>query len=253
MSLKVSLITATYNSARTLEKCMNSVLNQTYFNIEYILIDGNSSDNTLELIKTKAKDYNNIKWVSENDLGIYDALNKGLSKVTGDIVGFLHSDDYLAKSITIENIVNAFNTHKVDGVYGNLHYVNYVDVNQIVRNWRSQPFHQKLLNRGWMPAHPTLYLKKEIYQDNGNFNIEYDIAADYDFILRIFGNSTYDFYFLPETIVKMRVGGASNHSLKNIIDKTKEDFRAAKTNGLNVPFKVILQKNLTKIPQWFRK
>jgi glycosyltransferase len=149
--------------------------------------------------------------------------------------------------------VAAFNTHKVDGVYGNLHYVNYVDVNQIVRNWRSQPFHRKLLNRGWMPAHPTLFLKNEVYDDNGDFNLEYDIAADYDFILRVFQNTDYKFHYLPETIVKMRVGGASNRSLKNIIEKTKEDFRAAKTNGLNVPFKVILQKNLTKIPQWFRK
>ena len=253
MSLKVSLITATYNSAKTFEMCVNSVLNQTYSHIEYIIVDGKSDDGTIELIKSTANTHENIDWISESDRGIYDALNKGLSRVTGDIVGFVHSDDYLAETSTIEKVVAAFNEYKVDGVYGNLHYVNYADVNQIVRDWRSQPFHRKLLNRGWMPAHPTLFLKKEVYEYHGNFNLQYDIAADYDFILRIFQNSNYKFHYLPETIVKMRAGGASNRSLKNIIEKTKEDFRAAKTNGLNSPFKVILQKNLIKIPQWFKK
>ncbi|MGC1473637.1 MAG: glycosyltransferase family 2 protein [Psychroserpens sp.] len=253
MSLKVSLITATSNSLNTLEMCMDSVLSQTYDNIEYIIVDGLSNDGTIELIKDKAKTYHNINWISEIDNGIYDALNKGLSMASGDIIGFIHSDDYLARPSTIENVINAFEAQPADGVYGNLHYVNYADINQIVRNWISQPFHQKLLNRGWMPAHPTLFLKKEVYENCGKFNLEYNIAADYDFILRVFSHSDYKFYFLPEVIVKMRVGGASNRSLKNILEKTKEDFRAAKTNGLTIPFKVILQKNLAKIPQWFKK
>jgi len=253
MSLKVSLITATYNSAKTFEMCMNSVLSQTYSNIEYIIIDGNSHDGTIALIKSKADIYGNMHWVSENDEGIYDALNKGISKATGDIIGFVHSDDYLASNVVVENIVHVFNTYQVDGVYGNLHYVNFNNANQIVRNWRSRPFEKKLLNRGWMPAHPTLFLKKDVYKQQGNFNLEYKIAADYDFILRIFQNTNYKFQYLPETIVKMRVGGASNRSLKNIIEKTKEDFRAARSNGLRIPFKVILQKNLVKIPQWFKK
>ncbi|MEH6535220.1 MAG: glycosyltransferase family 2 protein [Psychroserpens sp.] len=253
MSLKVSLITATYNSAKTLDMCMSSVLNQTYSNIEYIIIDGKSNDGTLELIASKSETHHQIKWISEKDKGIYDALNKGLSRVTGDVVGFVHSDDYLAEMTTIEKIVNAFDKHKVDGVYGNLHYVNFDDVNQIVRNWVSQPFRNKLLNRGWMPAHPTLFLKNDVYNDNGDFDLNYDIAADYDFILRIFGKRKYTFHYLSETIIKMRVGGASNRSLKNVLTKTKEDYRAAKTNGLRFPFKVILQKNLSKIPQWFKK
>jgi glycosyltransferase len=232
---------------------MNSILNQTYSNIEYIIIDGNSHDGTIALIKSKAETNKNITWLSERDKGIYDALNKGISIAAGDIIGFVHSDDYLAGNSVVENIVDVFNTYQVDGVYGNLHYVNFNNTNQIVRNWRSQPFEKKLLNWGWMPAHPTLFLKKYVYKQKGNFNLEYKIAADYDFILRIFQDTNYKFQYLPETIVKMRVGGASNRSLKNIIEKTKEDFRAAKSNGLRIPFKVILQKNLVKIPQWFNK
>jgi len=253
MALKVSIITATFNSAKTLDMCMSSVLNQTYSNIEYIIIDGKSKDNTVELISSKSEKHNHINWISERDKGIYDALNKGLSRATGDIVGFVHSDDYLAETTIVEKIVKAFNTYNADGVYGNLHYVNFDDVSQVVRNWVSKPFRNKLLNHGWMPAHPTLFLKNDVYKVNGNFDLSYHIAADYDFILRVFSNTKYTFHYLPQTIVKMRVGGVSNNSLKNLITKTKEDFRAAKSNGLRFPFKVILEKNLSKIPQWFKK
>ncbi|MCK8480558.1 glycosyltransferase family 2 protein [Psychroserpens algicola] len=251
--MKVSIITATYNSEKTLGYCMDSVLNQTYSDIEYIVIDGNSSDNTVDLITSKAKNAPHIVWVSERDKGIYDALNKGIQKATGDIVGFVHSDDYLADTHCVSDIVAAFKSHQVDGVYGNLHYVSFENPEHIVRNWVSQPFYPKLLKRGWMPAHPTLFLKNAVYQAEGNFNLEYKIAADYDFILRIFNNSKYTYHYLPKTIVKMRVGGASNKSLKNLIRKTKEDLKAAKTNGLTFPLAVILKKNLSKIPQWFSK
>ncbi|MCK7590219.1 glycosyltransferase [Subsaxibacter sp. CAU 1640] len=251
--MKVSIITATYNSAKTLEVCMNSVLNQTYKNIEYVIIDGNSLDGTVDLIKSKAAMHHQIVWSSENDQGIYDALNKGINKSTGDIIGFVHSDDFLANNQIIEDIVNVFQSEQVDGVYGNLHYVRFENVDDVVRNWTSQPYKRKLLNRGWMPAHPTLFLKNEIYKNNGNFNINYRIAADYDFILRIFKVSEYRFYYLPKTITKMRVGGASNKSLKNLILKTKEDFRAAKNNAIGTPILTIGLKNLSKIPQWISK
>lgn len=251
--MKVSIITATYNSEKTLEYCMNSVLSQTYAEIEYIIIDGNSKDNTVNLIASKAKASQNIIWTSEPDKGIYDALNKGIEKATGDIVGFVHSDDYLADDDCISKIVKAFKDHRVDGVYGNLHYVSFENPDVVIRNWVSQMFHPKLLKHGWMPAHPTLFLKRAVYETHGKFNLNYKIAADYDFILRIFNKSTYTFHYLPNTIVKMRVGGASNKSLKNLIQKTKEDFRAAKTNHLSFPLKVIVMKNLSKIPQWLNK
>lgn len=251
--MKISIITATYNSAKTLQTCMDSVLNQTYSNIEYIIIDGSSKDGTLDLVKSKAQNHSNIVWVSEQDKGIYDALNKGILRATGDVIGFVHSDDFLADSTIVESIVNVFKSENVDGVYGNLHYVKFDDVLSVVRNWTSQPFKMHLLNRGWMPAHPTLFLKSEIYKAHGSFNLDYRISADYDFILRIFSSAKYRFHFLPKTITKMRVGGESNRSLKNLVLKTTEDFNAIKSNGIRNPLVVIGIKNMSKIPQWFSK
>lgn len=248
--MKISIITATYNSAKTLEACMNSVLKQTYENIEYIIIDGNSTDATIDLIKLKSKHYANLSWVSESDNGIYDALNKGIKMATGSVIGFVHSDDFLADSNIIAKIAAVFKSKDIDGVYGNLHYVKFNNVQNIVRNWKSQPFKRKLLNRGWMPAHPSLFIKSDIYKSKGSFNIDYRIAADYDFILRIFKGSDYKFYYLPETIIKMRVGGASNRSFKNLMLKTREDYRVAKNNRIRLPFLAIGLKNLTKLPQW---
>ncbi|MBJ7879151.1 glycosyltransferase family 2 protein [Gelidibacter salicanalis] len=251
--MKISIITATYNSAKTLELCMDSVLQQTYSNIEYIIVDGGSTDETLNLIKLKSDNHPNIIYSSEPDKGIYDALNKGISKATGDVIGFVHSDDFLADPAVIATIATAFNEAAIDGVYGNLHYVQFDDPEKIVRNWTSQPFAPKLLKRGWMPAHPTLFLTKKVYDTHGQFNLNYTIAADYDFILRIFKHDQYSFKYLPHTIMKMRVGGASNRSLTNLVHKTKEDYKAAKTNKINFPVLVILQKNLSKIPQWLVK
>lgn len=251
--MKISIITATYNSAKTLGICMDSVMQQSYKDIEYILIDGKSKDDTLEVIKSKAEKHSNIIYISEPDKGIYDALNKGIAKATGDVIGFVHSDDFLADPFVISQIVEAFKTESIDGVYGNLHYVQFDDTDKIVRNWVSQPFTPKLLSRGWMPAHPTLFLKNEVYATYGHFNLDYRIAADYDFILRVFKQAHHTFKYLPLTITKMRVGGASNRSLKNLLQKTKEDFKAANTNKIRFPIKVILQKNLSKIPQWFSK
>ncbi|MEZ4801907.1 MAG: glycosyltransferase family 2 protein [Gelidibacter sp.] len=251
--MKISIITATYNSAKTLELCMDSVLNQTHKDIEYVIIDGNSNDGTVELIKSKAEAHDTIVWFSEKDHGIYDALNKGIERATGEIIGFVHSDDFLADETIVDRIASAFKSENVDGVYGNLHYVKFDDIDSITRNWRSQPFKRKLLNRGWMPAHPTLFLKSHVYKSHGHFNLDYRIAADYDFILRIFKSSDYKFYYLPETITKMRVGGASNRSLKNLILKTKEDYLAAKTNKIGLPIVTVGLKNLSKIPQWLSK
>jgi glycosyltransferase len=247
--MKVSIITATYNSAETIETCMVSVLHQTYSNIEYIIVDGQSKDETLEKVRSLSEGHQNVIVSSEPDQGIYDALNKGIQKATGDLIGFVHSDDFLANTTTIEAIVQAFKTHKVDGVYGDLHYVGTENTDKLVRNWVSQPFKTKLLQQGWMPAHPTLYLKKELYATYGGFNLNYKIAADYDFILRIFNQTNLSFYYLPQTFVKMRVGGASNRSLKNMIRKTKEDYRAMRSNKTGNLLTIIL-KNVTKLRQF---
>ncbi|RCW90246.1 glycosyltransferase family 2 protein [Winogradskyella arenosi] len=247
--MKVSIITAVYNNEKTIEDCMSSVLNQTYPDIEYIIIDGGSNQETLTKLEAAAKKHDNITLSSEPDHGIYDALNKGVKKAKGEIVGFVHSDDFLADTQVIASIVEVFKKQGVDGVYGDLHYVALENTNKIIRNWISQPFNPELLKKGWMPAHPTLYVKKQVYDTFGAFNIKFKIAADYDFILRIFKQKDLRFFYLPKTIVKMRVGGASNKSLKNIIQKSKEDYRAVKDNKTG-GWLTILQKNVSKFKQF---
>ena len=228
---------------------MDSVLNQSYDAIEYIIVDGGSNDETMHYIKENAVDNKQIIFSSEPDKGIYDALNKGIKKASGDIIGFVHSDDFLADNTIIASIVNAFKNENVDGVYGDLHYVAFENTDKIIRNWVSKKFRPKLLKQGWMPAHPTLFLKKKLYEKNGSFDLSYKIAADYDFILRIFKQPQLKFYYLPKTVVKMRVGGASNKSLKNIIQKTKEDYRAVNTNKTG-GWITILFKNVSKLKQF---
>ena len=247
--MKVSIITATYNSAATLATCMTSVVNQTYNNIEYIIIDGGSTDGTIPMVTKLGEDHPNISFRSEPDKGIYDALNKGIAQATGDIIGFVHSDDFLADPTIIADIVATFEREQVDGVYGNLHYVALEATDKVIRNWVSENYHPRLLKKGWMPAHPTLYLKRKLYQDYGSFNLSYKIAADYDFILRIFADTNLRFYYLAKTIVKMRIGGASNRSLKNIVLKTKEDYRAVRHNRTGNWLTIVL-KNASKLKQF---
>lgn len=251
--MKISIITATYNSVATIVSCMESVLQQIYPNIEYVIIDGQSTDNTLEMaqhIKSKSPKAN-IVIQSEPDKGIYDALNKGIALATGDVIGFVHSDDMLANPNTIQNIVNTFNTQKLDGVYGDLQYVTQTNTDKVIRHWQSQQFNSSLLKKGWMPAHPTLFLKRDVYAKQGHFNLKYKIAADYDFILRVFKDQSYTFGYLPEVITKMRAGGASNRSLKNIIIKSKEDYKAVTANKVGGWYTIVF-KNLSKVNQFFK-
>ena len=249
MALKVSIITATYNSVNTFEMCANSVLNQTYSNIEYIIVDGQSNDGTIEIIKSIAFNHNNVNWISEKDNGIYDALNKGIELATGDIIGFVHSDDFLSNKTIISSIVEYFKIQNADGIYGDLHYVSKDNINKVVRNWISKPFKSNLLKRGWMPPHPTLYLKSEVFKVYGGFDLNFDISADYDFISRIFKQPHLNFYYLPITIVKMRIGGASNRNFKNILKKTQEDYYAVKKNQTG-NWLTIIFKNVSKLNQF---
>ncbi len=247
--MKVSIITATFNSGTTLEKTMASLQLQTYSNIEYIVVDGESKDNTLAIIKKNKSHI--FYWISEPDKGMYHALNKGIQLATGDVIGFLHSDDLLASNTIIAQIVNEFLQYStVDGVYGDLEYVNKENTSRIIRHWKSEPFQPTLLRKGWMPAHPTLFLKREVYKIHGVFNLNYKIAADYDFMLRVLKDNSLKFLYLPQVITKMRIGGASNRSLKNIIQKTKEDYRAVTSNKVGGVF-TILRKNTSKIKQFF--
>lgn len=252
MEIKVSIITATYNSAHGIEACLDSILSQDYKNIECLIIDGQSKDQTLEIVSQKQKSHSCIKIVSESDKGIYDALNKGIALASGDLIGFVHSDDLLASSNVISKLVSKIHHENLDGVYGDLQYVDKINTNKIIRFWKSCKFQPELLKRGWLPAHPTLILKKEVYLEHGVFNKSFKIAADYDFMLRILKDSNLKFGYLPKVVTKMRVGGASNRSIKNIIKKSKEDYQAIRSNNIGGIITLLL-KNTSKIKQFLIK
>ena len=248
--MNVTIITASFNSALSIKTCLDSVVHQNYNDIEYLIIDGKSSDATLKIIKVYQQKFPFIKLISEKDSGIYDALNKGVQLASGDIIGFVHSDDFLEFNDIIYHIVSMTKSENLDGVYGDLQYVDKSNTKKIIRSWKSCDFKPPLLKQGWMPPHPTLFLKKEVYEKHGLFDLSYRISADYDFLLRIFKDPELKFGYLPKVITKMRVGGASNQSLKNIIKKSKEDYRAIRINNIG-NFLTLARKNFSKIKQLF--
>ena len=247
--MKVSIITATFNSAESIRSCLDSVLNQNYNDLEYLIIDGKSHDKTLTIINNLANNFKEIKIISEKDKGIYDALNKGIKLATGDIIGFIHSDDFLNSKNIIGDIVSMIKNENFDGVYGDLQYVEASNTQKVLRNWISSEFTHGLLKEGWMPAHPTLFLKKEVYKKHGLFDLDFKISADYDFILRVFNDFELRFGYLPKIITKMRLGGISNNNLKNIILKTREDYIAIKKNKVG-NFLTLIKKNTSKLKQF---
>lgn len=246
--MKVTIITATYNSEKFIELCLESVSSQNYSNIEHLIIDGGSKDNTLNLVGHRAKNNSKIKIFSEPDNGIYDALNKGILLSTGNLIGFLHSDDFFNSNNIISRVVQKIESDNLDGLYGDLNYVNRTDTTKIIRKWKSIDFKSTLLNKGWMPAHPTLFLKKEVYQTHGLFDLSYTISADYDFMVRIFKDSRLNFGYLNEVFTNMRVGGVSNRSLKSIIIKMKEDYKVIRENNIG-KINTLILKNISKINQ----
>lgn len=245
--MKISLITISYNSESSIRDTIESVLMQDYDDIEYIVVDGNSKDRTMEIVGS----YGNriSKTVSEPDKGLYDALNKGIGMASGDVVGFIHSDDILAGPGIISLIARTFEEQNTDSVYGDLIYVYKNDTSRVLRYWKAGKFSRSRIKNGWMPPHPSFYVKREVYEKYGGFDISFRIAADYDSILRFLGKQKITTAYIPEVLVKMRVGGESNKSLKNIIRKSKEDIRAMRKNGFS-PFPAIIIKNVSKIHQF---
>ncbi len=246
---KVSIITVVFNAAGLIEQCISSVFDQSYGNIEYIIVDGGSTDGTVEVIKKYEQRIS--KWISAPDKGLYYALNKGLQMASGEITGFLHADDVYANNRIVETVVSEMTEYNVDGYYGDLLYVDRYNVEKIVRYWKSSPYYDGLFKKGWMLPHPTLFLKRDIYNRYGFFNTDFRIAADYELMLRFFEKHKVSLHYIPEVFIKMRVGGVSNRSLKNIFRKTSEDYKAWKVNNLSGGWYTILLKNITKIPQFF--
>jgi glycosyltransferase len=249
--VKVSIITITYNSEATLKDTIESVINQSYNNIEYIIVDGKSTDSTLSIIDSYKDKISKV--VSEKDNGLYDALNKGISLATGDLIGIIHSDDFYTNNLVIEKIVKSIENNNSDAVYADLYYVDKNDTTKIFRKWKSGNYRHGMFLNGWMPPHPTFFAKRSVYQKFGSFNLDLVSAADYELMLRFIHKHKIKLAYLPEFIIKMRVGGKSNVSLKNRIRANKEDRKAWKINGLNPHFFTLYLKPLRKIIQLFKK
>lgn len=243
--MKVSIITAVYNARETIENTIKSVISQSYENIEYIVIDGLSTDGTIEII-SKYKDKIS-KFISEPDKGIYDAFNKGIKLSSGDIIGFLNADDIYAHNRVIENIVNTFKSKNVDSVYGDLIYID--KAGNKVRYWKSGEFNIENLKKGWMPPHPTFFVKRKIYELFGGYRTDFKISADYEISLRFLYKEKISIAYIPEVIVLMKTGGKSNLNLKNRLIGLKEDFKAIKENNLNGLVTLILKK-ISKFKQY---
>ena len=249
MTIKLSIITATWNSSTTLPATLESLASQTSQDFESIVVDGGSTDDTLDIIQSSSVV---SRWISEKDKGIYDALNKGIQMAKGEYVGFMHSDDVFASRESIEHLLSHLNQFNSDAVYADLQYVQKNNLNDVVRMWKSGVFDYTKLKRGWMPPHPTYYMKKSFYEKFGMFDLSYKIAADYDSLMRYLYVHNIQPTYLPEILVKMRVGGESNRSLKNIFLKSLEDVRVMRKSGIPV-MSGLLGKNVSKIPQFFSK
>lgn len=252
-SLKFSIITASYNRKEFIESCIGSVLGQTFPDIEYIIIDGGSTDGTLDVISSFPHDEaRDLRVISKPDNGIYDALNKGIRMATGDVIGFLHADDLYATDNVLRTVAWCFERQNVDSCYGDLLYVDKNDTNKTIRCWKSSAFDSTLLRKGWMPPHPTFFVKRTVYEKCGGFDTTFRIAADYELMIRFLGKHGISTSYIPELLVKMRVGGASNRSVSNVIRKSSEDYRIIRRHNIG-GLAALFQKNLSKIPQFFKR
>lgn len=230
--------------------CLASVAAQSYPHREHVVIDGASTDGTVELLESLRSQLGVL--ISEPDKGIYDALNKGIARSTGDVVGFLHADDLYAHPNVLGDVARAFDDPTVCAVYGDLEYVKQQDTSRVVRHWKSAPFSARRMARGWMPPHPTLYVRREWYERIGGFDTRYSIAADYFSILQLFSHPDFKTVYLPQVLIKMRLGGASNRSLANMARKSREDFDALSRSGFGAAgsLAALTMKSLSKIGQF---
>lgn len=224
-----------------------SVAAQTHADLEHVIVEGNSPDGSLAAIERAAHD--RMRLISERDDGIYDALNKGIQHATGDVVGFLHSDDFFAHEDVLARIAAAFEDPAVEAVFSDLDYVAQADTSRVIRHWSTGPFYPRRLKYGWMPAHPTLYLRRAVYERLGSYDTSFGIAADYDFILRYFTQIDAKVVYIPEVLYKMRLGGVSNRNLAKIRQKMLEDFSAIRCNNVG-GLGTLVMKNTSKLGQF---
>ena len=249
--MKISIITVVWNNKDTIKDAIDSVLAQTYENIEYIIIDGASSDGTVEIVKS----YGNkiTKFLSEKDNGLYDAMNKGIVQATGDIVGILNSDDFYIDEFVIEKVVQEFKDKEVDSLFADLVFVKPENLDKTVRYYDSSHFRPEKFAYGWMPAHPTFFVKREVYEKYGTFKLDYKIAADYEILVRFLQKYKISYTYLNQVIIKMRLGGISTNGVKSNYILNKEIIRACRENGISTSWVKVLSKYPKKMLGLFKK
>ncbi|MCY7422882.1 MAG: glycosyltransferase [Chitinophagaceae bacterium] len=248
--MKVSIITPTYNSQATIGDTVKSVVAQSHADIEHIIVDGASQDQTLQLAKSFG---HTGPFICEKDMGIYDAMNKGIQMATGDIIGILNSDDFYSHTHAIDHVVHTFKKHNKDSVYSDLLYVDTEDTSKVLRTWVAGKFHRRHFLRGWMPPHPTFFVRREVYQKFGDFNLDLKSSADYELLLRLLFVHKISVEYLPGILVHMRAGGQSNRSVFNRLAAHREDYHAWKLNGLSPKWYTLLMKPTRKIQQFMVK
>ena len=245
--MKISIITVAYNSAQTLGDTMKSVLEQTYSDIEYIVVDGASKDGTVDLVKSYEGKFNGrLRWISEKDKGIYDAMNKGIRMATGDIIGILNSDDYYTSNDVLERLVEAFD-EKTDAVYGDIHFIRDGQPDKCVRYYSSKPFRPLWLRFGFMPAHPSFYCRREVFENAGLYKTDYKIGSDYEMMVRLFLVHKIKSQYLQKDFVTMRTGGASTRNIQSRLQLIKDDVRGCRENGIYTNSLMISMKFLYKV------
>jgi len=248
--MQFSIITATCNSESVVAANVASIATQWHPDLEHVVVDAQSSDRTLEVLRTSQRPPDRV--ISEPDQGIYDALNKGIQAANGDVVGFLHSDDWFASDDVLERVAEIFDREGCDAVYGDLEYVMAGEGETVIRYWRGKAYAPGLLRWGWMPAHPTLFLRRAVYNRLGGFDLRYRIAGDYEAMLRYFRSDLHAVY-LPKVLVSMRLGGVSNRSVAALIKKMREDYRVIREHDIGGLF-TLACKNLRKVSQfWDRR
>lgn len=246
--MKISVITAAYNSVSTLEDTFRSVLAQTYQNIDYIVIDGGSDDGTIDVIRRYEPLFEGrMRWLSEKDNGIYDAMNKGIQLAEGDVVGIINSDDYFTSNDVLERVADAFSGSEVDAVYGDIHFIRDGEPQKCVRYYSSRRFHPRWLRFGFMPAHPSFYARRQVFQEAGLYRTDYPLGSDYEMMVRLFRRRHIRAKYLPMDFVTMRTGGASTRNVHSKLQLIKDDVRACRENGIYTNPAMISLKFLYKI------